>query len=334
VGIPLIRGNRLGFRTLGWLELNARLFAGACRTARLTGRPRVIYGFSALATPALVATGLCLRRPTISSLFGTFLYPILGRPRSLARNLPEVVAFKAPVTCLQVLDDGTLGDRVMQRLGGNISRLRFWRHGIDWDELARIRRGGAVRRELGLNQNAPLLVSSSRLVDWKRVDRILRVLPHVRDRHPSVVLAIAGDGPERPALLRLAAQLGVSDAVRFLGSLPREKNLQLTAESDVFCSFYDYSNLGVSLIEAMALGVACVVTSSGATEAVVEDGVSGLVVQPDHDNDAADAILTLLDDPDRRRSLGTGARERVRSEYPTIAARAQWELDLVTELSG
>jgi glycosyltransferase involved in cell wall biosynthesis len=84
----------------------------------------------------------------------------------------------------------------------------------------------------------------------------------------------------------------------------------------------------------MALGVACVVTSSGATEAVVEDGVSGLVVQPDHDNDAADAILTLLDDPDRRRSLGTGARERVRSEYPTIAARAQWELDLVTELSG
>jgi glycosyltransferase involved in cell wall biosynthesis len=322
-----------GARMLAAFELNARLLLAALRAGRRTP-PSVIYGFSALVTPALVVAGLLLRRPTVSKLFGTFLHPALGRPRALISRASEVLGFVAPVTRLQVLDDGTRGDRVAERLRVPPARLLFWRHGIDWEELAAVRRGPSVRAELGLPDEAPLLVSSSRLVDWKRVDRIVRILPRIREAHPNALLVIAGSGPEHESLETLASSLGVADATRFVGSLSRERNLRVTASADVFCSFYDYSNMGVSLIEALALGIPSVVTSSGATAEIVQDGISGLVVPPDDDSAAIEAISGLLADPARRRELGKAATERIREEYPDVHERARWEVELIGELAG
>jgi glycosyltransferase involved in cell wall biosynthesis len=320
----------MGLRTLAACELNARLLLTALRAGR-RNRPHVVYGFTALVTPALVLAGLLLRRPTVSMLFGTFLYPVLGRPMALVLRAAEVLAFAAPVTRLEVLDDGTRGDRVAERFRVPRSRLCFWRHGIDWDELAAVSRDPSVRTELGLPEDAPLLVSSSRLVDWKRIDRIIRILPRIRDVHPETLLAIAGSGPELESLETLASSLGIADGTRFVGSLSREQNLRLTAAADVFCSFYDYSNMGVSLIEALALGKASVVTNSGATAEIVQDGVSGIVVPPDDDRAAVEAINGLLADPARRHELGSAATERIRAQYPDVHERARWEVELVNE---
>src|SRR5438270_363745 len=106
---------------------------------------------------------------------------------------------------------------------------------------------GDAREVYGISPGTPLVVSSSRLATWKRVDRVLNAFAGVLPEHPEAVLAVAGTGPEQEALEKLSTTLGISASVRFLGPLPRLENLQLVSSADVFVSLYDFSNVGVAL---------------------------------------------------------------------------------------
>src|SRR5207253_2818887 len=80
-----------------WFLRSVSLTLKSIGVARAHGRPRLVYALSSLAIPAGVCCGLLFRRPTIGALFGTFLYPYLGRRDELLRRLDEVLAFKAPL---------------------------------------------------------------------------------------------------------------------------------------------------------------------------------------------------------------------------------------------
>jgi SAM-dependent methyltransferase/glycosyltransferase involved in cell wall biosynthesis len=236
-----LRMNIGGFlgRWIAWVERTLRLTASAVRVARVGGRPRAIYAWSALSVPAAVLAGFVLRRPTIGALFGTFLFPQMGSRRGRLGHFEETIAFRSPVNRLLITNDGTRGDDVARALRVPESRVRFWMNGIDLEACAAAKERD-VRVELGLPVSAPVVVWSSRLTGWKRVDRLLRAAPGVLATSPDVVFAIAGEGSERAELEQLSRRLSLDHAVRFLGGLPRDVNLSLTASADVFCSLYDY----------------------------------------------------------------------------------------------
>jgi glycosyltransferase involved in cell wall biosynthesis len=316
---------------ISWLERTLRLTFRGLAVAIRHGRPRVIYAMSSLAVPAGVWCGRLLRRPTIGALFGTFLYPHLGSRRGRLVHFEEIIAFKSRVDRLLIVNDGTRGDDVARALGVPDSRVRFWMHGLDLDSCAAAR-DGDVRGELGLPADAPLVVSASRLVAWKRIDRMLRGAPEVLAARPDTVFAISGDGPEREALEALARDLSVEHAVRFLGGLPRDLNLRLIASANVFCSFYDYSCVGVALLEALGCGVAVVVADTGATRDFVEDGVNGLVVVADDTRGTATAITRVIEDPTLQAQLGDQARRRAEERFLTREQRSALELETIAEL--
>jgi glycosyltransferase involved in cell wall biosynthesis len=318
---------------ISWLERTARLFGRCLGIAVRNGRPRVIYAMSSLTIPAGVCCGIVLRRPTIGALFGTFLYPHLSTRRARLGHFEEIVAFKSPVDRLFILNDGTRGDEVARALGVPDSRVRFWMHGLDLESCDAARRADG-RTELGLPLDGPLVVSASRLVGWKRVDRLLRAAPEILSARPETQFAISGDGPERQALEALARELSIEHAVRFLGGLPRDLNLRLIASADVFCALYDYSCVGVALLEALGCAVAVVVADTGATTDFVQDGVNGLVVGPDNTSATADAITRLVDDPDLCRRLGDEARRRAEKRFLTPEQRASLELETIEALAA
>jgi glycosyltransferase involved in cell wall biosynthesis len=331
-GAPTTRfGGYLG-RWLSWLDRTFRLTSTALRVSGGHGRPAVVYAFSSLTIPAAVCCGLLLRRPTIGALFGTFLYPILGRKRLLVGSFEEVIAFKSPVDRLVILNDGTRGDDVARALKVPTARVRFWMHGLDLPACTAAIDTDA-RVELDLPPGVPLVVSASRLASWKRVDRILRAAPAVLESHPDALFAFSGDGPERGALAELARQLSIAPAVRFLGSLPRDLNLRLIASADVFCALYDYSCVGVALLEALGCGVAVVVADTGATRDFVDNWSNGLVVPPDDERAAAGAIVSLLSDFDLRARLGTEARLRAQACFLTPEKRGKLELGMIRGLA-
>ena len=134
---------------------------------------------------------------------------------------------------------------------------------------------------------------------------------------PEARVMIVGDGPERGALETLIAQLGLGDRVHLLGF--RTDIPELLAGCDLFVLPSLFEGLPLSILEAMAAGKAVVATAIGGNDEAVVDGVTGLLVPPADPQALADALRTLLREPERRRRLGEAGRRRAEAEFSATA---------------
>ena len=158
-----------------------------------------------------------------------------------------------------------------------------------------------VRRELELDGN--VLVFAGRLGPQKAVDVLLEALAE----SDGVTLAIAGDGPERGALERRVAELGLDGRVRFLGSVPRETVLQLFRAADASVLPSAWENFPHTVVEALAVGCPVIATAVGGVPEVVRDGENGLLVVPNDAAGLAAAIRRFFSDAELRERLRAAA---------------------------
>jgi glycosyltransferase involved in cell wall biosynthesis/O-antigen/teichoic acid export membrane protein len=156
------------------------------------------------------------------------------------------------------------------------------------------------------------IVTVGRLVKWKGVDDLIRV---VRALPPDVQLSIVGDGPEEQRLRDLAGTLGIASRVRFLGRLERSRTLATVSASDVFVLNSTYEGLPHVVLEAMQCGVPVVATAAGGTGEVVRDGETGLLVPPQDVAALEAALVRILSDESLRRSLGAAGQAAVRQFF-------------------
>lgn len=148
---------------------------------------------------------------------------------------------------------------------------------------------------------------AGRLTAQKALGETLEAL----ERVPGPVLLVLGDGPERAALERRAAELGVSDRVRFLGAGTRDDVIALFRAVDAALVTSAWENLPHTLLEALAAGTPVIATAVGGIPEVVHDRENGLLV-PAHDVAAiASAIERLLRDDALRASLAAAAAASV-----------------------
>ena len=186
-----------------------------------------------------------------------------------------------------------------------------------------------ARSRFGLPADGSLVVSVSRLVPRKGFDTLIRAAARLKSAHPDLILAIAGSGRDEARLRRLAADSGAT--VVFLGRVPDEDLPSLYGAADVFAMLcrsrwggLEQEGFGIVFLEAAACAVPQVAGASGGAAEAVVDGETGLVIDPPEDVQAvADAIASLLADPQRARAFGQAARRRVEGEltYDALAAR-------------
>jgi glycosyltransferase involved in cell wall biosynthesis len=179
--------------------------------------------------------------------------------------------------------------------------------------------GGVPPAELGLPAGAPRLLGLGRLHRNKGFDLLLRALPGL----PGVVLALAGEGPERGALERLAAELGVADRVRFLGW--RQDAAALLAACDVFVCSSRHEPLGNMVLEAWSAGRPVVAVAAQGPSELIRDGEDGLLVPPEAPGALAAAIAGLLDAPARAAALAAAGRARYEAEHAEAPVLARWQ---------
>jgi glycosyltransferase involved in cell wall biosynthesis len=161
-----------------------------------------------------------------------------------------------------------------------------------------------------------VLCFTGRLVPEKGTDVLVRAMQRVAERLPQSRLLIAGDGPERNSLRRLSAALGLSDNIHFLGKVSNAELPEVLRPAivQVVPSLWA-EPFGVVAVEAMMRGQAVVASNHGGLSEIVEDGKTGLLVPPGDEQALADALLSILQDPVRARSLGDAAHARAVQEF-------------------
>jgi glycosyltransferase involved in cell wall biosynthesis len=159
------------------------------------------------------------------------------------------------------------------------------------------------------------LLFVGRVAAVKGVPVLLEALAQLRQRLADVELTIAGDGPDRRILQAQAAELGVGNAVRFLGYQSQSQVRELLAGTDVFVMSSFAEGVPVVLMEAMAAGVPVVATRVGGVAELVEEGKSGFLVAPGDAPATARKIEALLIDPELRSRFGAAGRAVVQSEF-------------------
>jgi len=158
-----------------------------------------------------------------------------------------------------------------------------------------------------------VLLTVSRIVRRKGHDHVLRLLARIDTRLPPYRYYVVGDGAHRPGLMKLAHELGLADRVVFTGNVPTERLGAYFHHADLFVMLPQpaeagFEGFGLTYVEAGLSGTAAIASEyDGAVEAVQHDR-TGWILRTDDPARAADELLALVRDADRRRRYADAAR--------------------------
>jgi glycosyltransferase involved in cell wall biosynthesis len=192
-------------------------------------------------------------------------------------------------------------------------RIEVIHSGIPAREIPVARRR-EIRAELGVAPDAfPVTGILANLREMKGHEDVVRALPAILAAWPSAVFLFAGRDDSGGAIARMAADLGVDRAIRFLGY--RADTAPLLAAMDIFMLPSHWEGLPVSILEAMHAGVPVITTGVGGIPELVRDGEEALIIEPRRPDLIAQAVGRLAADEDVRRRLALAAQRRARNEF-------------------
>jgi glycosyltransferase involved in cell wall biosynthesis len=155
------------------------------------------------------------------------------------------------------------------------------------------------------------IVSVARLIPERRYDIVLRAFAKIHSQKGNMFLTIVGDGPDFERLKSLAAELNLSDSIRFTGRVPHSEVFKYMASADIYASATTVETHGSSVAEAAAYGLPAVVTQVGFPAELVVDGKTGFVVEPNDESALAEAMIKLTQDAELRQKAGNDMRKRI-----------------------
>ena len=208
---------------------------------------------------------------------------------------------------------------LLERAGLDPGRIHVIHNGFDLREadayLSERNPRVMNRLDASYSRGTPVIFSVSRLASYKRIDRLINVMPRVLASVPDARLVIAGTGVEEDHLRKMAAESPARESITVLGIVSPEEKFEWYARCSVFALATDYEGFGLIFLEANAFGKPVVGTAVGGVPEAVEHGVSGLLVEPGDDKALSDAIIRLLSDPEEACHMGENGRRRIEREF-------------------
>lgn len=271
-------------------------------------RPHVVHTHTAKAGFLGRSAALTLRpRPALVHTYhGHVLRGYFGSAHSgLYLRLERALA--GPSDALIGVSEATVDELVALGVAPR-EKFRAIHLGLDLSRLAKLNGDASERRlrtELGLEEDDVLAVFVGRIVPVKRLEVLLTAFAYARRSQQQLRLAIVGDGEIRPRLEEQAADIGIGDAVHFLGY--RRELAPVFAAADLAVLSSQNEGTPVSLIEAAAAGLPAVATDVGGVAEAVSP-LSGILVPPERARDFAAALEQMARDPELRAGCGAEGR--------------------------
>lgn len=207
----------------------------------------------------------------------------------------------------------SVSDDIATTLRQQFSRLHVVRicNGIDVASVKPSVTAECKRKELGIPEGALVIGTVCRLIPIKGIADLLRAVSQIAKRGDvdEFRLVIAGDGPLRGQLQKLAVELGIGDRTLFLGT--RTDVYDLLQVFDMFVLPSLHEGVPMALLEAMASACAVVATTVGGVPEVVRDTIDGRLVPPRNVPALAGAIAQLASSALLRAELGAAGKSRI-----------------------
>lgn len=182
-----------------------------------------------------------------------------------------------------------------------------------------------LRQELGLDEKK-VIVSVGRLVHRKGQDHLIESMPEILAKVPNAHLLIVGRGPYLEHLAKLVAVNKVENSVSFIGRVQYAELPRFICAGDVFAmpsrsrfAGLEVEGLGIVYLEASACGLPVVAGNSGGAPDAVVEGVTGLVVDGTNNTQIAEAIITLLTNPQKCKEMGNAGQAWIKENW-------RWEI--------
>lgn len=269
-------------------------------------------------------TPLYVRAPLVAvahhlwgaSIFQESVPPVAACVYAMERLLPFVYRRTPWISVSESTRDE------LAALGISRSHVRIIANGLDQDLL---RAGGEEVTPEPTSATAPTIAWIGRMKRYKRVDVLLRAMPHVLRELPNATLELAGDGVEAPRLKALAASLPIpAGRIRFLGTITEDQKRALLRRASLLAQPSAKEGWGRTVLEAGAFGIPAVASNVAGLRESVRHGETGRLVPPGDPTALAAEILSLLRDKTERTRLGSAAREwAARFSWDTAAAETE-----------
>jgi L-malate glycosyltransferase len=207
--------------------------------------------------------------------------------------------------------------------------LTFIHNGVDLEELQRPQ-GGMIPYSHGSYVLCIAMHNKK-----KGLDVLLRAFALLRNTAPSLKLLLVGDGPLRGELERLALCLGLTDRIQFLGLRGREEVARLLHGCEVFVLPSRSEPFGIVVIEALACKKPVIATTVGGIPEIIENGKTGLLIEPDNPEALAAALTNVLQNESLRLAIARAGNAMVREKFNTKNMGASYEAifdDLMTSV--
>jgi glycosyltransferase involved in cell wall biosynthesis len=260
---------------------------------------------------------------TWDCLAGMYIARDLNRPQVLhlhckiavtdARNRYQRQAIERLRMCDHVVAVSEFVRRCAVDAGTQPSRVTTILSGMEMPSPPTPGTREAVRRELGVPSDAPVVAIVGRLVPTKGQHDTIAAFARIAGRERTAHLVIVGEGTLRPSLEAEAAQSGFGDRIHFTGR--RTDVPQLLAAADVFVHPSRQEGFGLAVLEASAAGLPVVAYADGGILELVANGETGILVPVGDIAALASALDHMISDPDAARRLGRAGRDRVATVF-------------------
>jgi glycosyltransferase involved in cell wall biosynthesis len=240
-------------------------------------------------------------RAAIRSLMRRYMAAVERRVFALSARIVAVSEFSAT--------------QIRSRLPDATDRVRVIPTGVETDYFVPATDRTGARAAIGVQSDEPIVLGVGRLAGVKQFDRLVTAFAVACARGLKARLVIAGAGPERQNLERLAQTYGVQDRVQLAGYCDRPRLRAFMQAADLQVCSSAFENLSLAILEGMSSATPVLGTPGGGTPELVGQIDPTLVLADDHTHTLAEALPVWLEDRTRLSRLGERARQITLERY-------------------